>query len=124
MSGDSIEVYGSIRAPSRTRPLTVNLEKIRLLKPAPKIIYRNPTCPRCGKRLKSMGKNKGYRCKKCGLRETSVGKVEVAMKRTIKKGLYISSTRSQRHLTKPFVRYGKEKRHGTPERLIENWHSP
>jgi tRNA(Ile2)-agmatinylcytidine synthase len=123
MSGDSMKIYGSVRAPSRGRPLTVNLEKIRILKLAPKIAYRNPTCPRCGKRLKSMGKNKGFRCEKCGLRDTSIGKVEVRMKRAIKKGLHISSTRSQRHLTKPFVRYGMEKLHGTCERLIENWHS-
>ena len=124
LSGDSIEVYGSVRAPSHGRPLTVNLEKIRLLKLATKIVYRNPTCPRCGKRLKSMGKNKGFRCEKCGLRKTSIGKVEFRMKRPIRKGLYISSTRSQRHLTKPFVRYGMEKRHGACESLIENWHSP
>jgi len=124
MSGDCIEVYGSVRAPSGRRPLTLNLEKIRLLKLAPKIVFRNPTCPACGKRLKSMGKNKGFRCEKCRLRETSLGKVEVKRKRAIKKGLYISSTRSQRHLTKPFVRYGMEKRQGPGERLIANWHSP
>jgi len=46
------------------------------------------------------------------------------LKRDVKRGLYITSTRSQRHLTKPFVRYGMEKRHGTSEKLIENWHFP
>jgi tRNA(Ile2)-agmatinylcytidine synthase len=122
--GDCIQVYGSVRVPSHGRPLTINLEKIRLLKVTPKIVYQNPICPKCGKRLKSMGKNKGFRCEKCGLRDTSVGKVEVRMKREIKRGLYITSTRSQRHLTKPFVRYGMEKRHGKDERLIENWHFP
>jgi tRNA(Ile2)-agmatinylcytidine synthase len=124
MRGDRVKVYGSVRAPSGRRPLTVNLEKLRLLKSAPNIAYRNPTCPTCGKRLKSMGKNKGFRCKKCGLRETNIGKVEVKKKRNIKKDLYISSTRSQRHLTKPSVRYGMEKRHRPSERPIENWHSP
>jgi tRNA(Ile2)-agmatinylcytidine synthase len=124
ITGDCIEVYGSVRAPSRGRPLTVNLEKIRLLTLAPKIVYYNPICPKCGKRLKSMGKNKGFRCEKCGLRDTSVGKVEVRMKREIKRGLCMTSTRSQRHLTKPLVRYGVEKRHGAGERLIENWHFP
>jgi tRNA(Ile2)-agmatinylcytidine synthase len=122
--GDCIQVYGSVRVPSNGRPLTINLEKIRLLKVTPKIVYQNPICPKCGKRLKSMGKNKGFRCEKCGLRDTSVGKVEVRMKREIKRGLYITSTRSQRHLTKPFVRYGMEKRHGKDVRLIENWHFP
>jgi tRNA(Ile2)-agmatinylcytidine synthase len=124
ISGDCIEVYGSVRAPSLGMPLTINLEKLRLLKLAPKIVYQNPTCRMCGKRLKSMGKNKGFRCEKCGLRNTGVGKVKVRMKREIKRGLYITSTRSQRHLTKPFVRYGMEKRRGTGERLIENWHFP
>lgn len=124
ISGDLIEVYGSVRAPSRGRPLTVNLEKIRLLKLAPKIVYQNPICPKCGKRLKSMGKNKGFRCEKCGLRDTNVGKVEVRMKREVKRGLYIASTRSQRHLTKPLARYGMEKHLRTEVRLIESWHSP
>lgn len=124
INGDSVEVYGSVRGPSHGRPLTVNLEKIRLLKLAPKNVYANPICPKCGKRLKSMGKNKGFRCEKCGLRDSRAGKVEVRMKREIKRGLYITSTRSQRHLTKPFIRYGMEKRHGTSERLIENWHFP
>jgi len=124
ISGDCIEVYGSVRGPSNGRPLTINLEKIRLLKVAPKIVYQNPICPKCGKRLKSMGKNKGFRCKKCGVRDTSVKKIEVRMKRETRRGLYITSTRSQRHLTKPFVRYGMEKRHGKDERMIENWHFP
>ena len=121
---DCVEVYGSVRGPSRGTPLTVNLEKIRLLKLAPRTVYHNPVCPKCGKRLKSMGKNKGFRCEKCGLRDASAQKVESRLKRDVKRGLYITSTRSQRHLTKPFVRYGMEKRHGTSERLIENWHFP
>jgi tRNA(Ile2)-agmatinylcytidine synthase len=74
--------------------------------------------------MKSMGQNKGFRCKKCRLRNVSVGKVKVRLKREIKRGLYITSTRSQRHLTKPFIRYGMEKRHGTAVGLIENWHFP
>ena len=123
IAGDQIEIHGSVRPPSRGRPPTVNLEKIRILKLAPKIVHQNPTCPRCGKRLKSMGKNKGFRCEKCGMRETNMGKVEVEMERSIKRGLYISSARSQRHLTKPFARYGMEKHRGQSETLIENWHS-
>jgi tRNA(Ile2)-agmatinylcytidine synthase len=122
--GDSVQVYGSVRAPSKRRPLTANLEKIRLLELTPKIVFRNPTCPKCGKRLKSMGKNQGFRCDKCGLKNSSAGKVEIRLKREIKRGLYITSTRSQRHLTKPLIRYGMEKHHGTGEKLIENWHFP
>jgi tRNA(Ile2)-agmatinylcytidine synthase len=122
--GDYIEVYGGVRAPSLSYPLTINLEKIRLLKLAPKIVYHNPVCPKCGKRLKSMGRNKGFKCEKCGSRYTDLDKIEVKMKREIKESLYMTSTRSQRHLTKPFRRYGLEKSHAMFEGLIEDWHFP
>jgi tRNA(Ile2)-agmatinylcytidine synthase len=122
--GDCVEVCGGVRKPSENNPLTINLEKIRLLKLAPKIAYQNPICLKCGKRLKSMGKNKGFKCDKCGSRYPNLRKVEVKFKREIRTGLYITSTRSQRHLTKPFRRYGMEKRHTTAKRLIEDWHFP
>ena len=120
--GDYVEVYGGVRAPSQTHPLTINLEKIRVLKLAPKIVYQNPVCTKCGKRLKSMGRNKGFRCEKCGSRYTDLGKIEVKMEREIKESLYMTSTRSQRHLTKPFRRYGLEKSHAIFKGLIEDWH--
>jgi tRNA(Ile2)-agmatinylcytidine synthase len=122
--GDFLEVYGGVRKPSQTNPLTINLEKIRLLKLATKIIHQNPVCQKCGKRLKSMGKKKGFRCDKCGSRYADLNKVDVKVRREIRKGLYITSTRSQRHLTKPFRRYGMEKHHVEVKELIENWHSP
>jgi tRNA(Ile2)-agmatinylcytidine synthase len=122
--GDYVEVYGGVRKPSRENPLTINLEKIRLLKLAPKLVYQNPLCPKCGKRLKSMGKGKGFRCEKCGLKYSELEKVEVKIKREIKKGLYITSPRSQRHLTKPCRRYGLEKQRAKVNGLIDEWHSP
>jgi len=122
--GDCAEVYGGVRRPSQNNPLTINLEKIRLLRLAPKIVYRNPICPKCGKRLKSMGRNKGFRCEKCGSRYTNLRKVEVKIKREIGRGLHITSTRSQRHLTKPFRRYGMEKHRIMTKGLIEDWHFP
>jgi tRNA(Ile2)-agmatinylcytidine synthase len=122
--GDYVEACGGVRAPSKNRPSTINLEKIRLLKLAPEIIYHNPICPKCGRRLKSMGKNKGFRCEKCGSRSSNLKKVEVKAKREIRKGLYITSPRSQRHLTKPLTRYGMEKRKEMPRELVEEWHFP
>jgi tRNA(Ile2)-agmatinylcytidine synthase len=107
--GDYIAVYGGVRAPSVNLPLTINVEKLKVLKIAPKILYSNPQCQQCGNRLKSMGKQKGFRCKKCNLKYRNLKKIEVKIKREIKKGLYITSPRSQRHLTKPFKRYGMEK---------------
>jgi tRNA(Ile2)-agmatinylcytidine synthase len=122
--GDHVEVYGGVRKPSGNIPLTLNLEKIRLLKLAPRIAYQNAMCPKCGNRLKSMGKEKGFRCDKCGSRYPNAEKVKVKLKRGIRRGLYMTSTRSQRHLTKPYGRYGMEKHHETVEKLIENWHFP
>jgi tRNA(Ile2)-agmatinylcytidine synthase len=122
--GDYVEVYGGVRKPSRKNPPTINLEKIRLLKLAPKIAYQNPICPKCGKRLKSMGKGKGFKCEKCGSKHRDQKKVEVKIKRDISEGLYITSPRSQRHLTKPFRRYGLEKHYAKVEGLIDEWHFP
>jgi tRNA(Ile2)-agmatinylcytidine synthase len=121
--GDYVEVYGGVRKPSASNPLTINLEKIRLLRLAPKMVYRNPICPKCGRRLKSAGRGKGFECEKCGTKYRDLEKVVVAVKRELRKGLYMTSTRSQRHLTKPFRRYGLEKRRAKVK-LIENWHFP
>jgi tRNA(Ile2)-agmatinylcytidine synthase len=122
--GDQIEVYGGVRPRSSDRPLTINLEKIRLIKPAPLVTYRNPFCLKCGARLKSMGKRQGFRCDKCGTRYPTFTKTAVRVKRDIARGLYMTSTRSQRHLTKPFSRYGMEKRGRKSEGLVDEWHVP
>jgi tRNA(Ile2)-agmatinylcytidine synthase len=122
--GDQIEVYGGVRPKSSSRPLTINLEKIRLAKPAPQVTYRNPVCLKCGARLKSMGKGKGFRCDKCRARYPSFTKTAVRVKRDITRGLYITSTRSQRHLTKPSSRYGMEKQRRKVESLVDGWHFP
>ena len=124
MVGDSVEVYGAVRKPSAGRRLTINLEKIRVLSVAPRFMLENPVCLDCGRRLESMGKGQGFRCKKCGRRFAEARKVQVEVERELKPGLYVTSTRSQRHLTKPLKRYGLEK-HGTEAgSMIENWHSP
>lgn len=122
--GDQVEVSGGVRPCSQTTPLTINLEKIRILKLLPQIAYHNPVCQSCSKRLKSMGTKKGFRCDKCGARYPSLTKVENRLTRGLKRGLYITSTRSQRHLTKPFSRYGTEKRCERVTRLIKEWHFP
>ncbi|MCX8152869.1 MAG: tRNA(Ile)(2)-agmatinylcytidine synthase [Candidatus Bathyarchaeota archaeon] len=121
--GDNVEVYGAARKPKDGKRLTINLEKINILELAPKTAYQNPVCPNCGKRLKSMGKGKGFRCSKCRLRLKDAEKVLVVEERRLKTCLYATSTRSQRHLTKPLSRYGIEKQAAAVDRLIEPWHS-
>ncbi|UCE28713.1 MAG: DUF1743 domain-containing protein [Candidatus Bathyarchaeota archaeon] len=121
--GDSIEAYGGVRPASSKHPVTVNLEKIRILKLAPKLSFSNPKCPHCDRRMKSMGKEKGFRCDKCGFRSSELEKVVGEHERTVRKGLYLTSQRSQRHLTKPLLRYGTEKAK-TPKKMIVDWHFP
>jgi len=121
--GDHIEAYGGIRPSTSMRLVTLNLEKFQALHLAPKIVLHNPLCPHCGKRMKSMGVNKGFRCGKCGFRGRKLEKVKVKVNRNLKQSLYITSPRSQRHLTKPISRYGLEKK-GRLKKMILDWHFP
>ncbi len=121
--GDFVEAYGGVRPASMKHPMTINLEKIRIIKLAPKIVFHNPLCPKCGKRMKSMGKDKGFRCDKCGFRSSNLNKIALEGERSLKEGLYVTPPRSQRHLTKPLCRYGKEKSE-TPKGMVESWHFP
>jgi len=110
ITGDLVEIYGGVRPPSSGNPLTVNVEKIKVLKMAPLQILQNPLCPVCGRRTKSMGRGKGFECKKCGFHGRDLEKIVVEKQRQLKPGLYVTSPRSQRHLTKPLSRYGQEKK--------------
>ena len=124
MIGDCVEVCGAARKATKNKPLTINLEKINILSLAPRTLSENPICPNCGKRLKSMGKNQGFRCEKCGGKFENLKKKDVVLPRMLRVGLYITSTRSQRHLTKPLRRYGQEKPCAAAVRLISEWHYP
>jgi tRNA(Ile2)-agmatinylcytidine synthase len=123
MFGDCLEVYGAVHKATPKKPLTINLEKIKILHLKEKVIIENPICPICGKHLKSMGKNQGYRCEKCDEKFPQLKKKESIVPRTVKEGLYITSTRSQRHLTKPLRRYGLEKNCNEHKSMIKNWNS-
>ena len=97
--GDKVEVYGGIR----DEPFTVNLEKIKIIdlkKDFEKI--ENPVCPKCGKHMKSVGTNQGFRCKKCGTKSDKPKIVE--KKRALKKGFYEVPVCARRHLSKPIKR--------------------
>jgi len=121
---DQLEIYGSVRTFTADKPVTINLEKMRVLRLQSKKTYLNPVCPNCGKRLKSMGRDQGFRCEKCCQKYRSLVKVGCEVKRGLKRGLYITATRSQRHLTKPYIRYGMEKHRSLLPTLIDEWHFP
>jgi len=122
--GDSVEAIGAVHKATKTKPLTINLEKIAIIMLNQKLVQQNPLCPNCQKRLKSMGKQQGFRCEKCSKKFVDLKKQETPLPRTLKTGLYTTSTRSQRHLSKPLRRFGQEEKQNKPYTLIDNWHSP
>lgn len=101
--GDQLVVCGGIGNKG-----TLNMEKIEITDLAKVYEYLNPLCE-CGKRMKSAGKNKGYKCPKCGSKKSVEGKDEEIrekreVKRTISKGFYEVPPSARRHLSKPLVR--------------------
>jgi tRNA(Ile2)-agmatinylcytidine synthase len=122
--GDEVEVSGGVRPASGTRPLTINLEKMCVIKLASKISLHNPKCLKCGKTMSSMGKAQGFRCEKCGYKSKQLMKVQRIEARGLEEKLYITSPHSQRHLTKPFRRYGQEKTlNHALLKMVQEWHS-
>jgi len=95
--GDVVRVYGGVKY---TKGLTINLEKIEILKLAPTYTFQKEKCS-CGGTLKSRGKGV-YKCKKCG-KKINLKKIEV--KRDIKGGFYEVPPCARRHLSKPICRY-------------------
>jgi len=120
--GDEVEVFGAVRKVGEEGILTINLEKINILSLYLKKKLQNPICSKCHRHLKSLGKNKGFRCDKCHEKFPDKKKEEIIVNRKIRKGLHITSARSQRHLTKPFRRYGLEKTCQERINMIDEWH--
>lgn len=96
--GDLVEVGGG--AVPRER-LTINAEILRVLAVRPLEVVSNPSCPRCGARMKSAGRGKGFKCLKCGYWTYSDRKNVVLLPRLLEPGVYLPSPRSYRHLTRP-----------------------
>jgi tRNA(Ile2)-agmatinylcytidine synthase len=111
--GDQVVVYGGIGNKG-----TLNVEKIKIIDLAPLYEYLNPICE-CGKRMKSAGKGKGYKCPQCGskireghkkdekyaeVKEINKVKEKREIERTIKPGFYEVPPSARRHLSKPLVR--------------------
>lgn len=100
--GDVVEVYGGLRE----NPLTVNIEKINIqyLKDVVEKI-ENPICPKCGKHMKSKGKDQGFKCKICGIKSD---KPKLRQRqRMIRTGFYEVPVCARRHLSKPLKRVSR-----------------
>ena len=96
--GDIIRVFGGIGEQN-----TFNIEKFQVLK-LNDVEYKNPVCE-CGKRMTSAGKNKGFKCKKCGRKIESNEKVPIVIERNLKNHqFYETPVSARRHLSKPLCR--------------------
>lgn len=101
--GDEIEVMGELR----DSPRTLNVEKIHVTKVAKDIQkIGNPSCPVCGKKMNSIGKGQGFRCKSCHTKSKDA--ITEERFRWIVPGWYEPPTAARRHLSKPLKRMGLE----------------
>ena len=118
MEGDVLEVCGTAHLWENVGTV-VNVEKLTI-KSLIRHKLMNPRCPKCGARMKSAGKDKGWKCPKCGYRAKNLPKEVVPVVRRIKEGIYLPYERAFKHLMKPASRYGKESKCGYTK-PIEGW---
>jgi tRNA(Ile2)-agmatinylcytidine synthase len=95
--GDRLAVCGEVSEG------TLKLEKfaVRELRSTERV---TPTCPDCGRRMSSAGRDQGYRCRDCGT--SADGKVDRPVERDLEEGWYEVPPVARRHVAKPLVRGG------------------
>lgn len=100
--GDQLRVFGG----KRKKGDTINIEKIEILKLQK--IEKNviPVCPICHRKMESIGKGKGYRCRKCKTKSFENRKIEI--ERPLKLTYYEVPGIARRHLSKPLKLIGKK----------------
>jgi len=108
--GDVVEVQGCVRPPSTSHGMTLNLEKLHVIWLKPLIVYENPLCPVCGKRLTSAGRSKGFKCRNCGFKSKDIARKIKILERGISEGWYQPPYSAFKHVMKPLKRVGREKR--------------
>lgn len=91
--GDEVRVYGGI-----TKIGFLNIEKIQLLEKSIVLRIDPPVCKNCGTKMESVGKGKGYRCRKCGERGEGI---TTELHRDIEPGFYEVPIIARRHLSRP-----------------------
>jgi len=101
--GDGICVLGELRE----HPRTLNVEKVKVIDLAERITkISNPVCTSCGKRMHSVGKAQGYRCRDCKTRSSEpVTKKETGW---VVPGWYEPPASARRHISKPLKRMNTE----------------
>lgn len=100
--GDIVTIYGGIGSHD-----TLNIEKIQIHSLAKEYSLSNPICE-CGHRMKSAGKNKGFKCPNCGIKLRDGMKIKKVQSRELKTGFYEVPPSARRHLSKQIIRMDKK----------------
>lgn len=93
--GDEVNASGGLSKYVKT----VNLEKIEVTKLVDIASNAKPIC--CGKNMTSAGKNKGFKCKKCGNKVRTISEKVSHESRSLFLGFYDVPAGSRRHLSRP-----------------------
>jgi tRNA(Ile2)-agmatinylcytidine synthase len=121
LEGDKIDIGIGVSMNSPHRSDILNVEYLSILEITKEIVNINPPCDKCGKRMKSEGKDKGFQCKICGDKKDS--KVSITNPRDIHLGMYLPYSKAHRHLTKPLHRFGMEKNYPHVPNIIKPLHT-
>lgn len=121
LEGDKLDIGIGVSMNSPHSSNILNVEYLSILKIAKELVKINPLCDKCGKRMKSEGKNKGFQCKICGDKKES--KTSVTNSRDIQLGMYLPYSKAHRHLTKPLHRFGMEKNYPHVPNIVKPLHS-
>jgi tRNA(Ile2)-agmatinylcytidine synthase len=123
--GDIVEIGCGVRKATSKYSKILNIEYLSIIELVDVYKFHNPLCERCGKQMKSEGRDKGFQCRRCKYREVNTThKICIPVRRRIKAGLYIPTPKAHRHLTKPLHRYGMEKKLTDSNRnlqLLNGW---
>lgn len=95
--GDEVLVTGCIK-PSSYFKKVIEAESIKIIN-LNSFEPVNPRCPKCGSSTESLGKNKGFRCRKCGYKFPGDKQNQDIRRGLLTDVLYQS--RKYRHLTRP-----------------------
>ena len=126
LPGDRIRLSGGVKGEEKNVPYDldnkrtgaagefskcINIEKIEMISlVADQIKTHNPDCPECGKRMKSTGKGRGYRCRSCHVKVNEEEAGYRTVHRELEEGnIYEVDGVARRHLSKPLKRMGIEK---------------
>jgi len=105
--GDFVEVGGGIRKSTSKHEKVLNLEYVIPLRLELKTESRNPECPNCSSRMKSLGKEQGFGCPRCKYESTLLKKESMRIQRQIRENeIMLPPMGAHRHLTRPLQRYG------------------